>query len=121
MAKAGMAFNTDQVVSLIAGIRAIQMNMDSLMQDCDKTFKAFEGDTIMGESEQKVPIIDGIGQVRACFNAIEEKSISMATKADNVANSLGEAIQLNIKTNEEAAQLIAAAAKKVQEGPGANA
>jgi hypothetical protein len=119
MGKMSKAYNSEQISALLAAIAAIQQNLTTLMDDSDKTFKRFEGDEIMGDSEQKTPIIDGISQVRVCYNTIQEKSISMKAKADATATQLGEAIQANIKTNEEAAALIAAAAKKVTEGPGA--
>ena len=120
-AKSGMAFNSDQIQTLVGSVKALANNLEATMDSVGATFNKVDGDEIIGESENKAPIHDAIKDTKETVSSIKDKLIRMNATMDQICETIGVSIKQNTATNEEAASALHAAATKAKEATGDNA
>lgn len=119
--KTRTAFDKEQVTDLSAGVKALCNNLESTWDETSKVFNELRGEDIVGESEQKTPIIESINIAEDAWKAVAEKLQRMVTTIDSCCESMGVAVSKNVQKSEEAMQLINSAAAKAKASTGANA
>lgn len=116
--KTGMAFDPEQVQELSSALKALAQASTTVMDDCKKTFDQLKSDDVVGESEQKEPIIAAINEAETSFVAVNNKLGRMIKLVDSICEKLGIQVNQNIRTADDAAQAIEAQAKKIKESAG---
>lgn len=119
--KTRTAFDKEQVVDLSAAVKALVNNVQAQWDETAKVFNELRGEDIVGESEQKAPIIESINIAEDAWKAVSEKLQRMVTTIDACCESMGVAVSKNVSKSEEAVQLINSAAAKAKAATGAGA
>lgn len=117
-AKTGMAFDPEQVQVLSSALKALENNTSATLDKAEKCFEKLLGESIIGESAQKTPIIEAITGTDKSFVGVRDQLGRMGTAVDAVCEKLGVATSANIKTTADASASIHAQAQKVRENTG---
>lgn len=116
--KTGMAFDPEQVQELASALKALAQASTTVMDGCTTTFAPLKGDEIVGDSEQKEPILEAIKDTEEAFVLVNNKLGRMIKLVDSICEKLGIQVNQNIRTADDAAQAIDAQAKKIKESTG---
>lgn len=119
--KTGTAFDKEQVTDLSAAVKALCNNLQAQWDETSKIFNELRGEDIVGESEQKTPIIESINIAEDAWKATADKLQRMVTTIDSCCESMGVAVSKNVQKSEDAMQLINSAAAKAKASTGAGA
>lgn len=119
--KTKTAFDKEQVTDLAAAVKALVNNLESQWDETAKVFNELRGEDIVGESEQKEPIIESINLAEDAWKQTSEKLQRMVTTIDQCCSTMSIAVSKNVQKSEEAMQLISSAAAKAKASTGANA
>lgn len=119
--KTGTAFDKEQVTDLSAAVKALCSNTEAQWDEAAKIFNELRGEDIVGESEQKAPIIESINIAEDAWRAVTDKLQRMVTTIDSCCETMGVAVNKNVQKSEDAMQTITAAAAKAKSSTGANA
>lgn len=113
--KTGMAFDPEQVQELSSALKAIANTTQTALADAESVFKRLKGEEVIGESAQKVPIVEAIDDAQASFVGANNKLGRMNDMVTAICEKLGIATNANIRTTEDASAAIHAQAVKVRE------
>lgn len=117
--KGGIAFDPEQIQSLMEGLTGLRNGITSTVDSQIKPIIAqLRGDEVIGESTSKDALLPILKDIEDTLAAIDEKFDKMGRVINTVGESTGARMQTNIQRTDEAASAIASAAKKAREANG---
>lgn len=113
--KTGMAFDPEQVQELSSALKAVANVSKTALESAAGCFNQIKGDEVIGDSEQKEPIVAAIVDTEKTFVEVTNKIDRMVSVVDSVCEKLGISTNTNIRTTEEASGALHSQAQKVRE------
>lgn len=116
MAKAGSDFTPEQMVAIATATKCLSNNIASSLDEMEKVFAQAQDDSVIGEgSKYREEIDNAISIVRASMKTAMQQLTELNKRVEQVTESFALALNVNINKNQEAVQVISAAAKKAKE------
>ena len=119
--KTRQGWSREQGSILVTVTQQLQKDIDTQMTEVLNLFRELEGEEIIGECEQKDPMLEGIAAMKQTIDTMGEKFADLSKKFDKFAGEFDAAISVNIKNSEDAVSILHKAATDAKEATGAKA